>query len=131
MSSNCLYSTAQPSDSSGISFSFFFKLFFLVYYHMHSHACLCVVVFMLVNVHMYVPVCGYQRTITCAILQASCTFFETLIFPNLELREETTQTVPAGPRHPSVCAFVELRIQACAIPVLCLVWVFEVLAPAD
>ena len=52
-------------------------------------------------------------------------------FPNLELREKTTQTAPAGPRHPSVCAFAELRIQACAIPVLCLVWVFEVLASAD
>lgn len=99
---------------------------------MHSHACLCLVVFMLVNVHMHAHVCGNQRTISCAIPQASCIFFfETLIFPNLELSKETTQTVPAGPKHPSVCAFPELRIQTCAIPVLCLVWVFDVLAPAN
>lgn len=58
-------------------------------------------------------------------------FFETLIFSNLELSKETTQTVPAGSKHPSVCAFPELRIQTCAIPVLCLVWVFDVLAPAN
>lgn len=99
---------------------------------MHSHACLCLVVFMLVNVHMHAQVCGNQRTISCAIPQASCIFFfETLIFPNLELSKETTQTVPAGLKHPSVCAFPELRIQTCAIPVLCLVWVFDVLAPAN